>query len=205
MIDGAGERTIVTIGDRLQADGDDPLDWDRLATVDGVYFTAGDRLALLRSRSAPVLVASPRAHAAFDGALGSAPGDDGGDRGGDRGGAAPAGPGAPSGPGVAGDPVVDALLYSAHDRQECLWAQEIGSRVRVRVVTEGAHGGRWWGEEEGAWDPAPAPVVHGDSYGCGDSFAAGFTCALAAGATVAQAAALGGLCGAHCLGLHGAP
>jgi ribokinase len=65
LLDAQGERTIVTLGARLEPLGADPLDWDALAGVDGVYFTAGDRAALRAARAAPVLVASPRARDAL--------------------------------------------------------------------------------------------------------------------------------------------
>src|ERR1700727_2142377 len=52
MLDDGGERTIVTVGERLQPAGEDELDWARLATIDGVYFTAGDDAALARARAA---------------------------------------------------------------------------------------------------------------------------------------------------------
>ena len=42
MTDPAGERTIVVIGPNLHPDADDPLPWDELADVDGVYFTGLD-------------------------------------------------------------------------------------------------------------------------------------------------------------------
>src|ERR1700729_3233740 len=61
MLDDGGERTIVTVGERLQPAGDDDLDWGRLATIDGVYFTAGDDGALAAARSARTLVVTPRA------------------------------------------------------------------------------------------------------------------------------------------------
>ncbi len=61
-----GERTIVTIGDRLQPTGDDDLEWDRLRSADGVYFTAGDSGALRRARQAGVLTASPRGRMALE-------------------------------------------------------------------------------------------------------------------------------------------
>ena len=66
MLDDGGERTIVTVGERLQPAGDDALDWDRLTAIDGVYFTAGDDRALAAARSARTLVVTPRAgdHAA---------------------------------------------------------------------------------------------------------------------------------------------
>jgi ribokinase len=59
-LDAAGERTIATVGERLAPSGDDPLPWDRLASADGVYFTAGDRGALEAARRARVLVATSR-------------------------------------------------------------------------------------------------------------------------------------------------
>jgi ribokinase len=60
-----GERTIVTIGERLQPHGEDDLDWARLDTADGVYFTAGDSGALGHARRARVLTASPRGREAL--------------------------------------------------------------------------------------------------------------------------------------------
>jgi ribokinase len=60
LLEGDGERTIVTVGDRLEPRGGDDLDWDRLRGTDGAYFTAGDTGALEAARQARVLVASPR-------------------------------------------------------------------------------------------------------------------------------------------------
>jgi len=60
MIDATGERTIVTLGDRLEPSADDPLPWDVLAGVDGVYVTAGDDGALRRARAARVVVVTSR-------------------------------------------------------------------------------------------------------------------------------------------------
>ncbi len=67
LLDRTGERTIVTIGERLDPSGADELDWGRLADADGVYLTAGDRAAVERARAAAVLVASPRARTALEG------------------------------------------------------------------------------------------------------------------------------------------
>ena len=61
FLDAHGERTITTVGERLEPRGDDPLPWERLDGADGVYVTAGDDSALEAARRAPVLVASPRA------------------------------------------------------------------------------------------------------------------------------------------------
>jgi ribokinase len=60
LLEGDGERAIVTVGERLEPQGEDELDWDRLRQTDGVYFTAGDRGALEKARRAKVVVASPR-------------------------------------------------------------------------------------------------------------------------------------------------
>jgi ribokinase len=51
----------------------------------------------------------------------------------------------------------------------------------------------------------PPPGDPEDAYGCGDSFAAGFTFGLASGASVAEAATLGAECGARALIRLGAP
>jgi ribokinase len=60
-LDADGERTITVMGERTVPGGDDPLPWERMADVDGVYFTGGDEAALQAARSARVLVATPRA------------------------------------------------------------------------------------------------------------------------------------------------
>jgi ribokinase len=56
-----GERTITILGERLVPHGDDPLPWDELDGVGGVYFTGGDAGALQAARRADVIVATPRA------------------------------------------------------------------------------------------------------------------------------------------------
>jgi len=62
LVDGAGERTIITYGPRLEPCGEDTeLPWGELGEMDAVYFTAGDLDALRAARAARVLVASPRA------------------------------------------------------------------------------------------------------------------------------------------------
>ena len=173
MLDGGGERTIVTVGERLQPAADDALQWGGLAAADGVYFTAGDEDALAHARLARSLVVTPRA--------------------GDH----PA--------GRHGRPRVDATVFSAGDEDEARWSRDWEGHSRLMVATEGADGGRWWGESSGHWSAAPVPGEVHDSYGCGDSFAAGFTYALSAGASVAEAAATGARCGAEALTRVGAP
>jgi ribokinase len=62
-LDDAAERTITTLGPRLEPLGEDgAVGWGALAGSDGIYFTAGDLSALRNARaSGRVLVASPRA------------------------------------------------------------------------------------------------------------------------------------------------
>jgi len=167
-----GERTIVTIGERLEPVASDALDWEILAQARGVYFTAGDAGALREARRAGVLVATPRACQALE-----------------------AGP----------PPGVDALVYSGHDHDEADWARRLAGRARVLVETRGDEGGIWFGAEQGSWPAVPAPGRPRDSYGCGDSFAAGFTFGLAQGRSVAEAAGIGAERGARCLVRVGAP
>jgi ribokinase len=60
LLDHAGERTIITSGERWAPATTDDLGWDRLDRADGVYLTAGDGAVLGQARRARVLVATPR-------------------------------------------------------------------------------------------------------------------------------------------------
>ena len=60
FVDDDGERTITVIGRKLTAEGDDPLPWNELDDVGGVYFTGGDPAALRQARRARALVATAR-------------------------------------------------------------------------------------------------------------------------------------------------
>jgi ribokinase len=64
-LDDDGERTITILGERLVPHGDDPLPWELLEDIDGVYFTGGDGEALRAVRRAGVIVATPRAQRAL--------------------------------------------------------------------------------------------------------------------------------------------
>ena len=61
LVERGGERTIVTIGERLEPRGSDALEWARLREAGAVYFTAGDAAALEHAHQAVTVVASPRA------------------------------------------------------------------------------------------------------------------------------------------------
>src|SRR5436305_3566668 len=66
LLEPGGERTIITIGERLEPLGSDELDWKRLAGVRSVYFTAGDAAALAHARQSDIVVASPRARTVLE-------------------------------------------------------------------------------------------------------------------------------------------
>jgi ribokinase len=60
LVDPTGERTIITLGPRLESRGGDPLPWELLDDVDAVYVTAGDVEAIRHARAARVMVVSTR-------------------------------------------------------------------------------------------------------------------------------------------------
>lgn len=171
LLERSGERSIITIGERLEPQGRDDLEWERLSRADAVYVTAGDSAAVLKARAAAALVATPRARAGLE---------------------------------VEGL-MIDALIFSASDVDERNWARRMETHTRLMVETEGPHGGHWWGAEEGRWNPVPLPGPPRDDYGCGDSFAAGFTFGLGERLPVAKAAVIGAECGARALTIPGAP
>jgi ribokinase len=174
LVDDSRERTITTFGARLEPAGaDTQVGWSALAEMDAVYFTAGDLAALRAARAARVLVASPRALHAL-------------------------------GHGVP----LDALVLSGEDAIEREDAARAQADAELVVLTDGARGGSYKersgvsGERSagsGTWDAAPLPGPAVDSYGCGDSFAAGLTYGLGAGMTPPDALALAARCGAVCL------
>jgi ribokinase len=167
LVDDADERTIITLGPRLEPQGDDDgLPWDALVGMDAVYFTAGDLGALRAARAARVLVASPRAGEAL-------------------------------GHGVE----LDALVLSGEDTIERRQAERAQEEAKLVVLTEGARGGTYRERSggSGTWTAAPLVAPPIDSYGCGDSFAAGLTYALGAGLEVPSALTLAARCGAMCL------
>jgi len=165
LVDDAGERTITTLGPRLE-----PTEDSISAApdgLDGVYFTAGDVRALRAARrTTRVLVASPRARDAL-------------------------------GHGVP----IDALVLSGDDEIERRAAEPVDAEAELVVWTEGASGGsyRTKSGESGRWSAVSPPGAVVDSYGCGDSFAAGLTYGLAVGLALDDALALAARCGAFCL------
>ncbi len=99
---------------------------------------------------------------------------------------------------------LDALVWSSEDAIEQSEAARARADARLAVATEGARGGSYRSEgESGTWPAAEIPGAPVDSYGCGDSFAAGLTYGLGSGLSTAEALQLAARCGATCLTGHG--
>lgn len=100
---------------------------------------------------------------------------------------------------------LDALVLSGDDAIERSAAARAQGEARLLVFTEGPHGGEYRERSgsSGTWEAASPPAAPVDSYGCGDSFAAGLTYALGAGLHVPEALALAARCGATCLSGRG--
>jgi ribokinase len=96
---------------------------------------------------------------------------------------------------------LDVLVNSGNDPVESGFdPAAMQPPPRHVVSTLGAEGGRWIAREQsGTWKAAELPGPPVDAYGCGDSFAAGLTYALAARMPMDEAVALAARCGAACL------
>lgn len=95
----------------------------------------------------------------------------------------------------------DAWVGSSQDPRETISPKDVTEPL---VLTDGARGGRYWLDgAEGHYPPvAPAGAVV-DTYGCGDSFAAGLTYALGQDLDWPEALELAARCGSACLGGRG--
>ncbi len=96
---------------------------------------------------------------------------------------------------------LDALVLSVNDTTERGDAHAAEREAELVVSTDGARGGLYQQREQGSgsWTAAAPPGKIVDSYGCGDSFAAGLTYGLGAGMRVSDALNLAARCGATCL------
>jgi ribokinase len=164
LVDANGERTIITLGNRLEPHGDDRLPWEEFEEIDAVYVTAGDVDAIRAARRARVVVGSSRALQRL---------------------------------GEAGIEV-DAIVGSSRDPAERYVPDVLAEPPTLVVRTNSVNGGTFETSDgrSGRYDPVepPGPIV--DTYGAGDSFAAGLTFALGAGMEVEDALALAARCGA---------
>ncbi|TML36355.1 MAG: ribokinase [Actinobacteria bacterium] len=100
---------------------------------------------------------------------------------------------------AAGGVELDAIVRSGRDPSEQYRGYE--PRPRFVVTTAGAGGGRWESADgrTGEWAAAALPGPPADSYGCGDSFAAGLAFGLARDGELPAALELAARCGAVCL------
>ena len=169
FIDAAGERTITVIGERLTPTAADPLGWELLEHCDGAFITAADAEAIRLARGARCLTATPRTRLEI---LREA--------------------------GVR----LEALIGSALDPAERYNRGDLDPEPSLVIATEGAAGGRVMAADGMGGAHFAAPQRNGpvrDTYGAGDSFAAGVTAGLSAGWDLAAALSLGCHCGAACL------
>ena len=101
---------------------------------------------------------------------------------------------------VAAGVRADVVVASANDPDEDPSGLPPGLAPTWTVLTDGARGGtlvdRAGNRHAYAAAAAPAPVI--DTYGCGDSFAAGITVGLARGLDIDDAIAVGAAAGAAC-------
>ena len=170
FVDRNGERTITTLGRRLEPVMSDRLPWHELEDVDAVYLTAGDAAAVRQARKARVLVATTRVMDLL----------------------------------AEADVHLDAVVGSGRDPSEHFDPAGLSSPPALVVRTDSVRGGSYeTADGSGRYEPVqpPGPVV--DTYGAGDSFAAGLTYALGAGLSIDQALALAARCGAWCVAGQG--
>jgi len=169
LVDDAGQRTITTFGSRLQPTGEDEQLPWGELAEMDAVYFTAGDLGALRAARAARVLVA--SPRAVD-ALGH---------------------------GVS----LDALVLSADDAIECHKATHAQDEAELLVCTEGGHGGvyrqRNGGGGKGSWEAVPPPGDPVDSYGCGDSFAAGLTYALGAGMPAPDALNLAARCGAVCL------
>jgi len=102
--------------------------------------------------------------------------------------------------------VLDALVGSLRDPAEQYRDGDLEPRPKLVVLTEGDKGGEYR-EGRGAprrFSPAPLPGPIVDTYGAGDSFAAGLAYALAETGNAERAIAFAARCGAAAITGRGA-
>ena len=101
---------------------------------------------------------------------------------------------------VGADVHLDAVVGSANDPAEAFDPEALTHPPHLVVRTDGIRGGRFETDDgrTGTYQPAPPPGPVVDTYGAGDSFAAGLTFALGVGTRVEEALAIAARCGAWC-------
>jgi ribokinase len=101
---------------------------------------------------------------------------------------------------------LDALVHSSKDAGERYAAGDLDPEPKLVVGTAGKEGGTWEAGEgrTGSFHAAQLPGPVADTYGAGDSFAAGLTFALGYGLDVDKALELASRCGASSITGRGA-
>ena len=170
MIDHGNERTIVTLGERLEPRGEDPLPWDRLDGADLAYVTAGDPEAFAAARKARLLVVTSRALEPL------------------------------AASGVTPDVLVGSARDQAEAFDPGAIASPTTLFVRTAGLAGGTwerdgESGRW---KSPSLTPDDDPDTPADAYGAGDSFAASLAYALAAGMETPDAIKLAARAGSAC-------
>ena len=171
LIDADGERTIATLGRRLEPSAADRLPWNELERVDGVYVTAGNPGALREARRARVLVAASRAMALL----------------------------------AEADVHLDAVVGSGRDPAERFDPDPLTHPPHLVARTDGPRGGTYETSDGrgGTYEAAPPPGPLADTYGAGDTFAAGLTFGLARRFEPETALAFAARCAAWCVAGRG--
>ena len=170
LIDHGNERSIVTLGERLEPRGADPLPWERLDGADVAYVTAGDPAAFAAARRARLLVVTSRA-------LGSLVAS-----------------------GVKPDVLVGSSRDQAESCYSGALASPTTRLVHNAGLAGGSwerdgESGRWKSPSIIEDDDPDTPA---DAYGAGDSFAAALAYALAAGMAISDAIKLAARAGSAC-------
>ena len=144
IVDKRAERSITIIGDRLEPNYFDKLDWNILEKMDGIFITAGDEKLFKISRVVKALCSTPRAGIKII-----------------------------NNSGV----LLDGLIGSNIDPGESYFSKDLEIKPRFIIKTEGEKGGLIIPGGRFNAFINKSPKI--DSYGCGDSFAAGILYGLA--------------------------
>ncbi len=168
LIDRIGDRAITVIGERLEPQFNDDLDWNILKTMDGVFVTAGDVNVLKAARGSKILCTTPRfgldkINQAFI--------------------------------------KIDSLIGSNLDPGEAYLDDDLKIKPRYIIKTEGEKGGICL--PGGRYEASYLQKEINDSYGCGDSFAAGILYGLTSKWNIEKSIRLGKVLGRNCIEYFG--